>query len=136
MELAHAWVDVIEIAGWLTVSILLTFVLVLQNKGIYDSRWIRVAESLQHVVYVIIAGTAIYWSFYGYYVYTWDILLWIGGFAVIDAAMTPEGQPKGMPRIVRPTASIGPPRMLSIGRRGCRRDRSGWDWARHWRRSG
>jgi hypothetical protein len=22
---------------------------------------------------------------YGYYVYTWDILLWMGGFAAIDA---------------------------------------------------
>ena len=85
MAVSHAWVDVIEIAGWLSISLLLTFVMVLQNKGVFASRWIRTAERLQHVVYVIIAGTAFYWSFYGYYVYTWDILLWIGGFAVIDA---------------------------------------------------
>jgi len=85
MELSHAWVDVIEISGWLTVSLLLTFVMVLQNKGIFDSRWIRGAEMLQHIAYVIIAGTAIYWIFFTYYVYTWDILLWIGGFVIIDA---------------------------------------------------
>jgi hypothetical protein len=59
--------------------------MVLQNRGIYDSRWIRGAETLQHVGYAIIAGTAIYWGVYGHYVYTWDILLWIGGFAIIDA---------------------------------------------------
>jgi hypothetical protein len=85
MAVWHAWIDVIEIAGWLTVSLLITFVMVLQNKGIYESHWIRGADRLQIVVYAIIAGTALYWAVYGYYVYTWDILLWIGGFAAIDA---------------------------------------------------
>lgn len=88
MAVWHAWVDVIEIAGWLTVSLLLTFVMVLQNKGIYSSPWIRAADGLQYVVYTIIAGAAFYWSFFGYYVYTWDILLWIGGFAIIDANLS------------------------------------------------
>jgi hypothetical protein len=85
MAVQHAWIDVIEIAGWLAVSLLITFVMVLQNKGIYESGWIRGADRLQIVVYAIIAGTAFYWAVYGYYVYTWDILLWIGGFAAIDA---------------------------------------------------
>jgi hypothetical protein len=85
MEVWHAWVDVIEIAGWLTISLLITFVMLLQNTGIYNSAWIRGADRLQYVVYIIIAGTALYWCLYGFYMYTWDILLWIGGFAVIDA---------------------------------------------------
>ncbi|MCP4045404.1 MAG: hypothetical protein GY732_05385 [Gammaproteobacteria bacterium] len=85
LELSHAWIDVVEISGWIAVSALLTFVMVLQNKGIYDSRWIRGAERLQHVGYVIIACTAFYWLFFGHYIYTWDILLWIGGFAIIDS---------------------------------------------------
>jgi len=85
MAVGHAWADVIEIAGWLTISLLITFVMLLQNRGVYESTWIRGADRLQYVVYTIIAGTAFYWSIYGYYVYTWDILLWIGGFAIIDA---------------------------------------------------
>lgn len=85
MALWHAWADVIEIAGWVTISLLLTFVMTLQNQGIYNSRWIRVADGLQYVVFAIIAGTAFYWAVYGWWVYTWDILLWIGGFAIIDA---------------------------------------------------
>ena len=85
MAVLHAWADVIEISGWLTISLLLTFVMVLQNKGIFASAWIRGADRLQYVVYTIIAGTAFYWGYHGHYVYTWDILLWIGGFAVIDA---------------------------------------------------
>ena len=88
MALWHAWTDVIEIAGWLTISLLITFVMVLQNRGIYNSAWIRGADGLQYVVYAIIAGTAFYWGVYGHYVYTWDILLWIGGFAVIDANLS------------------------------------------------
>jgi hypothetical protein len=85
MAVWHAWADVIEIAGWVAVSLLLTFVMAMQNQGVYNSRWIRVAERLQYVVYAIIACTAIYWGVYGHWVYTWDILLWIGGFAIIDA---------------------------------------------------
>ena len=81
----HAWVDVIEIAGWLSVSLLITFVMVLQNRGVFESRWIRLADRLQYVVFAFVAGTAFYWAVYGFYVYTWDILLWIGGFAIIDA---------------------------------------------------
>jgi len=88
LALWHAWADAIEIAGWLVISLLITFVMVLQNRGIYASRWIRGADILQYVVYAIIAGTAIYWAVYGHYVYTWDILLWIGGFAVIDANLS------------------------------------------------
>jgi hypothetical protein len=88
MAVRHAWADVIEIAGWLTISLLITFVMVLQSRGIYQSPWIRGADGMQYVVYTIIACTAFYWSFYGYYVYTWDILLWIGGFAIIDANLS------------------------------------------------
>jgi len=88
VALWHAWTDAIEIAGWLMISLLITFVMVLQNRGIYKSRWIRGADVLQYIVYAIIAGTAFYWAFYGHYVYTWDILLWIGGFAVIDANLS------------------------------------------------
>ena len=85
MAVGHAWVDVIEIAGWVAISLLITFVMLLQNRGVYESSWIRGADRLQYVVYTIIAGTAIYWGIYGYWVYTLDILLWIGGFAIIDA---------------------------------------------------
>ena len=85
MAVRHAWADVIEIAGWVAISLLITFVMFLQNRGVYESSWIRGVDRLQYVVYTIIAGTAIYWGIYGYWVYTWDILLWIGGFAIIDA---------------------------------------------------
>lgn len=88
MAVRHAWIDVIEISGWLSVSILITFVMLIQERGIYSSPWISVADRLQIVIYLIIAGTAFYWAVYGFYVYTWDILLWIGGFMAIDANLS------------------------------------------------
>lgn len=88
LAVRHAWIDVIEISGWLSVSILITFVMLMQERGIYSSAWISVADRLQIVIYLIIAGTAFYWAVYEYYVYTWDILLWIGGFMAIDANLS------------------------------------------------
>lgn len=84
ISVKQAWSGFIESVGWLSISILLTFVMILQNKGIYNSPWIRGANIAQTIVYLCIIGCAISWSVYGHYVYTWDTMLWIGGFAAID----------------------------------------------------
>jgi hypothetical protein len=68
--------------------LLITFVMMLQNAGIYESRWIRSANTLQYLAYACIIACALSWSWYGFYVYTWDSLLWIGGFAAIDANLS------------------------------------------------
>ncbi|MDG1995684.1 MAG: hypothetical protein P8J14_04255 [Emcibacteraceae bacterium] len=81
----HAWIDVIDVVCWLTVSLSMTFVIQLQDRKIYDSVWITRADRAQIICYVILVGEAVYWLYHGYYVYTWDTLLWIGGFAGIDA---------------------------------------------------
>jgi len=85
MAINHAWIDVIEVSGWLSISLLITFIVQVQERGIYNSPWIKNANRMQYFVYAAITGTAIYWAAYEFYVYTWDILLWMGGFAAIDA---------------------------------------------------
>lgn len=84
-DLRHGWIDIVDIVCWLSVSLSMTFVVVLQDRKIYDSVWIRRADRIQIICYVILVGEAVYWLYHGYYVYTWDTLLWIGGFAGIDA---------------------------------------------------
>mgnify|MGYP000645634436 CR=1 FL=1 len=81
----HAWVDVADTLCWITVSLSMTFVILMQDRKIYESVWIVRADRAQIICYVILVGEAIYWLYHGYYVYTWDTLLWIGGFAGIDA---------------------------------------------------
>ena len=88
VEEQHAWLDAMEVLGWLLISSLITITIIIQDRGIYESRLIDIADKLQMVVYLILFGIAIYWSFYEYYVYTWDIMLWIGGFAMIDANLS------------------------------------------------
>ncbi len=69
LEVRHAWADVIEISGWLSISLLITFIMILQNYGVYESKWIVWADRLQYVVYAMVACTAVYWAVYGFYVY-------------------------------------------------------------------
>jgi hypothetical protein len=88
LDLRQAWMTLIECVGWLSIVLLITFVMLLQNAGVYESRWIRSANTLQYVAYACIIACALSWSWYGYYVYTWDSLLWIGGFAAIDANLS------------------------------------------------
>lgn len=87
-NLGHAWTDVIEISGWISLSLMILFIVSLQNRDIYESSWIKGTNRLQLFVYCAIAGTAFYWAFYGHYVYTWDILLWIGGFGAIESNLS------------------------------------------------
>ena len=84
----HAWDSVIEAACWLIIMVSYSFVVLLQNRGVYKSRWISGADTLQLVCYGLIICCALYWSLHGHYIYTWDSLLWIGGFAAIDANLS------------------------------------------------
>jgi len=85
LAIQHAWIDVIDSSSWISLSLLITFVMYVQDRGIYDSVWIRGADRFQYFFYAVLTIEAIYWALYGFYVYTWDTLLWMGGFAAIDA---------------------------------------------------
>lgn len=84
----HAWADVIEVSGWLTLSLLITFTMFVQDRGIYRSKWINIANYGQYFTYAMLTLLALYWAYYSFYIYTWDILLWMGGFAAIDANLS------------------------------------------------
>lgn len=84
-DLRHSWIDLLEVVGWLSISLLLTFVIIMQDRKIIDGPMIKWAHWGQYFVYAALTGMAIYWAYYEFYVYTWDILLWMGGFAAIDA---------------------------------------------------
>lgn len=85
LAVQHAWIDVIDIVCWISISLAMTFIVVLQDRKIYRSMWIMGADRLQYICYSVLVCEAVYWLVYGFYVYTWDTLLWIGGFAAIDA---------------------------------------------------
>ena len=88
LELRHSWIDVLELSCWFALSLAITFVIFVQDRGIFRSRMISIANRFQIVIYLILAALAIYWAYYTFYVYTWDIFVWAAGFAIIDANLS------------------------------------------------
>jgi hypothetical protein len=41
-----------------------------------------------HISYLLIISCALSWGWYGHYLYTYDSLLWLGGFAMIEANLS------------------------------------------------
>lgn len=77
-------VDIEDAIVWLSVVLLIELVLQLQEKGISKGPMITGSNFLTIALYAILVGNALYWFWKGHYVYGWDELLWIGGFAAIE----------------------------------------------------
>ncbi len=88
LAVQHAWLDVMDIVCWLSISLSMTFIVMLQDRKIFQSPWITWMNRLQIVCYSALLFEAGYWVVYEFYVYTWDTLLWIGGFMAIDANLS------------------------------------------------
>ena len=81
-----AWVDLIEALSWLLVLLTIEMAVRLQERGITGGRLMMVSYSGK-ALYGLIFGAAVYWAYKGHWFYTWDELLWIGGFFAIELNM-------------------------------------------------
>jgi len=84
LERALAAVDVVEISSWLVIVLLIETLVRLQNRGITGGPLIATANGVQLALYLVLIGIAIYWASLSHWLYFWDEMLWIGGFAVIE----------------------------------------------------
>ena len=47
--------------------------------------WLLAAVNLsRRLLYLVLIGLGVYWASLGHWLYFWDELLWIGGFAAIE----------------------------------------------------
>ena len=69
---------------WLAVVIIIELVVTMQERGISEGPAIRIANILTAVLYAVLICHALFWAWKGHWVYAWDELLWIGGFAAIE----------------------------------------------------
>lgn len=76
--------DIEDAIVWLGVVLLIEYVVLLQEKGISEGPAIRAANVATMALYGILVCNAAIWLWKGHWVYTWDQLLWIGGFAAIE----------------------------------------------------
>jgi hypothetical protein len=83
LKLLYA-VDIEDAIVWLGVVLLIELVVLVQEKGISEGPLINGCNYLTIALYCVLICNAMLWFWKGHWVYGWDELLWIGGFAAIE----------------------------------------------------
>lgn len=83
LKLLYA-VDIEDAIVWLCVVLIIEFVVLMQERGISGGTLINVSNYLTIALYGVLICNAGLWFWKGHWVYGWDELLWIGGFAAIE----------------------------------------------------
>lgn len=84
LERELAWVDLAEAVIWLLIILSIETVVRLQNRGVTGGRIIATANVTKVVLYLALAGIAVYWATLSHWLYAWDEFVWIAGFAAIE----------------------------------------------------
>jgi hypothetical protein len=84
LERDLAWVDLAEVLAWLLIIVSIEIVVRLQGRGVTASAVISSANTVKLVLYASLIAMGVYWASLGHWVYFWDELVWIGGFAAIE----------------------------------------------------
>ena len=84
IERQLAWVDLIEAVTWLLVVLTIEVIVRLQARGVTGGPLIAAGNHSKVFLYGILFAAAGYWFYQEHWLYVWDELLWIGGFAAIE----------------------------------------------------
>ncbi len=84
LERDLAWVDLAEVVMWLLILLAIEVVVRLQSHGVTGGTLISTLNALKFALYASLIGLGIYWASLGHWLYLWDELVWIGGFAAIE----------------------------------------------------
>ena len=83
-----AWLDLAEAICWLLIMALIELNIRLQDRGILSGSAFDTGNYLKFGAYSVIIGIAVYWGLTDLFLYFWDEMLWIGGFAAIEMNMS------------------------------------------------
>ncbi len=84
LERELAWADLAEVVIWLLVLLAIEVVVRLQSRGVSGGALISAGNISKIFLYATLIGLGIYWASLGHWLYLWDELVWIGGFAAIE----------------------------------------------------
>ena len=73
---------------WLLILLAIEIGVRLRDRGVTEGVILSVTNSLKIVMYLVLMGFGIYWASLSHWLYFWDELLWIAGFAAIEMNMT------------------------------------------------
>jgi len=77
-------IDIEDAITWLAVVLVIEMVVLLQEKGVSEGPLITACNYVTIALYGVLVCNALIWFWKGHWVYGWDELLWIGGFAAIE----------------------------------------------------
>lgn len=84
LERDLAWVDLAEALIWLLILLAIEVVVRLQGQGIVGGTLISTANTLSIILYASLIAIGVYWATLSHWLYLWDELVWICGFAAIE----------------------------------------------------
>ena len=84
LERDLAWADLAEVVIWLLILLAIEIVVRLQDRGVTGGPLLSIANRASMFLYLILIGIGIYWATLSHWLYLWDELVWIGGFAAIE----------------------------------------------------
>lgn len=84
LERQLAAVDLAEASVWLLILLSIEIIVRLQERGVTGGAVISSANTLKILLYTSLLGMAFYWATLSHWLYVWDELVWIGGFAAIE----------------------------------------------------
>jgi hypothetical protein len=84
LERDLAWADLAEVLIWLLILLAIEVVVRLQGQGIAGGTLISTANTLSIFLYASLIAIGIYWATLSHWLYLWDELVWICGFAAIE----------------------------------------------------
>lgn len=84
LERNLAVLDVIEAIFWLLAILAIEIVVRMQGRGVSGGIVISSLTTLKLIIYASIIGFGIYWASLSHWLYLWDEIVWVGGFAAIE----------------------------------------------------
>ena len=84
LERDLAWADLIEVIVWLVILLAIEIVVRLQDRGVVGGTLMSVANKTKIFLYLSLIALGVYWASLSHWLYLWDELVWIGGFAAIE----------------------------------------------------
>ena len=84
----QATASFVECAAWLAAGLAFAGMAWLKRRNSTAGTFSTLVRQTPHTSYLLIVSCALLWGFYGHYLYTYDSLLWLGGFAMIEANLS------------------------------------------------
>jgi hypothetical protein len=84
LERDLAWADLAEVVIWLLILLAIETVVRLQSRGVTGGAVIATGNGLKLFLYLSLIGIGIYWASLSHWLYLWDEIVWILGFAAIE----------------------------------------------------